>query len=71
MRESLQKTIQNPTISDACKVRILTEEIEVLEERIKFLAKSRQDVFEKLAIAGAVMDRQCTKKYVAALAAQN
>lgn len=71
MRESLQRIIQDPTISDVCKIKILTEEIEMQNERIEFLTKTRKDAFEKLAIAIAVMDRQCTKRYVAALAAQN
>lgn len=71
MRESLRQIIQDPTISDACKLRILIEAVEVQEERIEFLTKTCKDAFAKLTIAGSVMDRQNTERYIAALAAQN
>ncbi len=71
MRESVQKVINDPTISDACKVRILTDEVEMLEDMLAFTRKTREDAFKKLAIAGSIMDVHHAEKYLAALAAQN
>lgn len=70
MRESVQKVINDPTISDACKVRILIDEVNFLEKMLEFTRKTRQDAFVKLAIAASIMDAAHTKKYLAALAAQ-